>query len=308
MPQELWALWGAHWWHPDELIAIALILQAYLLGIGPLRVRYHWAERVERRHVIFFLSGLFVLFLAVASPLHDLSEVLFSAHMTQHVLLMLVVPPLLLLGTPRWLLSPVLRYVLIVPPLRLVRAPTPVLAAAVRHAPLLKLARVLTRPVVALVLFTAAFSLWHIPALYEASVRSDVVHVLEHGMFLVAAVLAWWPILSPSPDELPRLSDPAQMLYLFLFSITTTPVFAVLTFADQSIYPWYETALQAWGIAPLADQQTGGIIMKVPFTIVLLTVLAVVFFRWFDRGYLARDADEEDGEREGYGPPYSYVP
>jgi putative membrane protein len=138
--------------------------------------------RTARRHVASFLGALLVLFGALNGPLHNLSDTyLFSAHMAQHLVLTLLFPPLLLYGTPAWVVRPILK-------------PGWVTAAA----------RALTRPVPAAALFTAPIVLWHIPRFYEAALRHHNLHILQHLVFLATAVLMWWPILSPVP-ELPRL-------------------------------------------------------------------------------------------------------
>jgi len=126
-------------------------------------------------------------------PLHNLSDdYLFSAHMAQHLVLTLLFPPLLLYG-----------------------APAEVVRRLVRPVWVRRLAAVATRPLVAATLFTAPIALWHLPVLYEAAVRHHPLHIVQHLVFLATAVLMWWPVLSPVP-ELPRLSYPGQMLYLFL--------------------------------------------------------------------------------------------
>src|SRR5689334_4677953 len=115
--------------------------------------------------------------------------------MVQHLLLSLVVSPLLIMGTPGWMLRPALR--------------SRVVAAA---------ARAVTKPMTAFAIFNVVLIAWHLPVLYNAAMANHDVHIVQHLMFLVASVLMWWPVLSPMP-ELPRLSYPLQMLYLFLMSI-----------------------------------------------------------------------------------------
>ena len=174
----------------------------YLLGIGPLREKHNLAESADPRQVATFTLGVIVIFVSLLSPLHVLSDhYLFSAHMVQHLLLTLVAPPLLIIGTPDWLIRPLLRPNF-----------------------MFRLARLLTRPVLAFVAFSVIFSLWHIPSLYNLSVTNYLVHIAEHLIFMATAVLMWWPITSVMP-ELPRLSYPLQMMYLFLLSIAQIMVF-----------------------------------------------------------------------------------
>jgi putative membrane protein len=117
---------------------------------------------------------------------------------------------------------------------------------------------------------------------YEGALRGHAFHILEHLVFMTAAVIVWWPILSPLP-ELPRIPYPAQMLYLIILSISQTPLFAVITFSNDVIYSFYDAAPRVWNISPLADQQIGGIIMKVAWLVIFLPAICIVFLRWFYR-------------------------
>ena len=266
----LWAQWYGH---PEQLALLALAEVLYLLAVGPLRERYRLAPEADPRKVATFTLGILVLVVAVASPLHVLSEeYLFSAHMTQHVLMTLVAPPLLLLGLPDWLLRPLL---------------------AGRRA--LTTARVLTHPVVAFVAFNLVFSLWHIPALYETSVRNDWVHALEHVMFTGSGILMWWPLVSPA-RELPRLSYPLQMVYLFLVSVAQTIVFAPLVFSRSPVYDWYARAPKLFGLTPVTDQQVGAIIMKIGGGVILMGLIIILFYRWARREEMESRIDRIERE------------
>jgi len=240
------------------LIGLALQAGAYLACIGPLRKHFPGSEPVESARIQTFLLGSLVLFIALCSPIETLGDgYLLSAHMIQHLLITLVAPPLLLIGTPRWLFRPLLRLPLARP-----------------------IGRLLTNPIVAFLSFNIVFAGWHIPAYYETTLRSTPIHALEHLMFIATATLTWWPVFSPM-DELPRLPDPAQCLYLFLESIPPTILGALITFAGWVLYPTYARAPRVWGISPQIDQQAAGLIMWIPGALVYLLVLTVVFFRWF---------------------------
>jgi putative membrane protein len=198
-----------------------------------------------------------VLLFALVSPLDPLGdEYLFSAHMTQHLLLTLVVPPLLLLGTPDWLLRPVFRY------------------QTVRKA-----ARFLTSPLVAFLLFNAVFMIWHIPAWYEATLHNEDIHIFEHLLFISTGVLNWWPVLGPAP-EVPRLPAPAGVLYLFLEGIPTTILAAIITLSPSVLYPTYAVAPRITSLSPLSDQVTAGIIMWMPGGMIYLIGIIAVFLNW----------------------------
>ena len=252
--------WFEWHFHPDIILVVLLLEGAYLLGVGPWRTRFGWATAVQMRHVVLFSLGVVVLYVALTSPIHHLSDnFLFSAHMVQHLLLTLVTPPLLVAGTPGWLLRPLVRW-------------HPVLATG----------RFLTHPVIAFLLFSFVFSIWHLPVLYDLTLRNQPAHIAEHMLFLTTAVIMWWPVLSPL-KELPRASYPIQMLYLFFLSVPTGFIGGVITFSQEVLYPWYESVPRLWGISALADQQIGGLLMKIPGALTFLGVLTVVFFAWFYR-------------------------
>ncbi len=219
-----------------------------------------------------FCAGVAVAALALLSPLHVLGErYLLSAHMVQHLLLAQVVAPLLLLGTPGWMLRPLLR----LPPAQ-------------------ALARSLLTPLPAFLLFNLVFAAWHVPPLYELALRVEAVHALEHTTMIGLALVTWWPVFGPLP-ELPRLPYPAQLLYLFFESLPPTIIGAIITLAEIPIYRTYWVATRVFGLEPLADQQLGGLIMWIPGALGYFTVLTIVFFLWMER----RAASEE--------PPYHAV-
>lgn len=244
---------------PVLLAGLAGVTAIYLVALGPRRDRFPGAAPVGRWRVTAFLAGMGTTALALVSPLHVLGErYLLTAHMVQHLLLTLVVPPLLLLGTPGWLLRPLL------------------------HLPYARpFASFLTSPVVAFLLFNGTFALWHAPALYDLALRVAWVHILEHQSFALTALLSWWPVLSPLP-ELPRLSRPAQVLYLFLQSLPPTIIGALITFANAVLYPTYAAAPRLFGLSPLDDQQLAGLIMWVPGALVYLLALSIVFIVWLE--------------------------
>ena len=261
--------WTAWHGHPSVITGLMVLAGGYLVGVGPLRRRFGWAQGVSSGQVATFLTGVLVLFIALISPLHELGDnYLFSAHMTQHLLLTLVVPPLLLLGTPPWLLRPLLR------PPRVMRV-----------------ARFLTLPVMAFVLFNVVFVLWHVPALYDLALRERDIHILEHLTFLVAGVILWWPVLSLLP-ELPRAPYIVQMVYLFLQPTIPAILGAIITFSDGVLYTWYAEAPRIWDISAHTDQQVGGIVMWIPGGLAFLLTMAVVFLVWANK-------EESETRRQG---------
>ena len=209
--------------------------------------------------VVFYL-GILIAGLALLSPLHVLGErYLLSAHMIQHLLLTMVVPPLWLLGTPGWMLRPLLR-------IDVVRR----VAGTVLSAP------------PAFLLFNLVFCAWHVPPIYELSLHFEPAHILEHGVFVALALVTWWPVLGQLP-ELPRLPYGGQIMYLFFESVPPTIVGAIITLAEVPIYQTYWDAPRVFIMDPLADQQAGGLLMWIPMALVYFTVLTVVWFVWMER-------------------------
>jgi len=243
--------------HADVLgVALALI-GLYVYGLTRLAERH--APRgepvVTRRQIAWFSAGM-VLFLAVEVwPVHDIAEgSLYSFHMVEHLVLALIVPPALLKGTPWWLLRLLVR-------------------------PILPVLRILTRPIVALLLFNAVFALLHAPVVVEAMLGNSFAHFLIHAALMGSSFLMWWPVLGPIPD-LPKLTPLMSMGYLFLQSLIPTIPASFLTFADEPVFEIYETLPRLWGLSVLDDQLIAGLIMKIGGGIVLWTVIAVVFFTW----------------------------
>jgi putative membrane protein len=204
---------------------------------------------------------MLVLFASLNGPIHDLSDdYLFSAHMVQHLLLTLAVPPLLLAGTPGWMLRPVL--------------------SRRRIAPI---ARFFTRATIAFVVFNLTIALWHLPPFYNAAMAHHNLHIVEHLTFIAAAVLMWWPLLSQLP-EFPRLAYPGQMLYSFLISIPMSIVAVYIAMADRVLYPAYSAAPRVLPLSPLEDQLLGALIMWIPGGIIFMIIMTVIFFKWNARG------------------------
>jgi len=249
-----WLYWHGH---PSVILGLLILTGWYLLSVGPLRHRYQYSEDTGPGQIALFLTGLTILFVALLSPLHELGDnYLFSAHMVQHLLMTLAVPPLLLMGTPPWLVRSLLR-------------PTPVMS----------MARELTRPVMAFIIFSVVFAMWHVPAFYDLALRERGIHILEHVMFLSAGLIMWWPVLGRLP-ELPRPPYLVQILYLFVLPTITAILGAIITFADGVLYEWYAEAPRIWDISAHSDQQLGGIIMWVPGGLIFLFTLIVVFLVW----------------------------
>lgn len=218
-------------------------------------------ERRERgRRAVMFSIGMAILVLASSYPVHDLAEErLYSVHMVQHLLYTLVAAPLLVAGIPGWMWRKLLP------------------AGPVRTG-----FRVLTKPVVAIAVFNGLLLFTHWPEIVDASVRSEPVHFALHVLTVGSAVVMWWPVLSPLP-ELPALTPPAQMMYLFANSLAPTIPASFLTFGTTLLYPVYGSFPRIWGVSALTDQLMAGLIMKILGGLVLWGFIAVVFFDWHAR-------------------------
>jgi putative membrane protein len=236
-------------------------------GLLALWALYLWRASVHAKRTpsetpsalqhVYFAAGLIVLFGSLNGPVHDISDYyLFTGHMVQHLVLTFVAPPLLLLGTPGWMLRPALA--------------VPAVAT---------FARFVTAPRVAFALFNLVLAVWHLPPMYNSAMYYHEVHIVQHLMFLVTATISWWPLLSPMP-ELPRLSYPGQMLYSFLMTLPMTIVSVFIVYADHVLYPAYASAPRLWGLSPLEDQRLGGLIMWIPGGLFFYLLTSIIFFKW----------------------------
>ena len=206
-----------------------------------------------------FLAGLAALFLALGSPIEPFGPLLLQVHMMQHLLLMMVAPPLLWLGAP---LFPMIRGL-----------PRPIrtywLVPILRSPSLRRVFGRLTHPVPALALYVLMTWLWHAPAIYEVALRSPGWHRLQHVCFLGSSLLFWYPVVRPYPSR-PRWSRWLLIPYLLSADISNTVLSALLTFSDRVLYPHYEQIPRISGISAIDDQSTAGVLMWVPGSVAFL--------------------------------------
>ena len=241
--------------HLDVFAVLGGLAVVYLVAAR--RHERSTGERLEPRRRALFLGGVAVLLLGATWPMHDLAEgYLYSVHMVQHMLFTFIAAPLLLTGTPPWMWRELLR-------------PAPVRAAWA----------FVTRPLMALIVANGVLLFTHWPEVVTLSVGSELAHFLLHALLLGSAVVMWWPVLSPLP-ELPPLSRPAQLLYLFFQSLAPTIPASFLTFGTEPLYAVYATFPRIWGIGPLTDQLIAGLVMKLVGGAILWVVIATIFFRW----------------------------
>jgi putative membrane protein len=248
-------------WHNEPYLVGGLIVLGWLYALctGPLRARLAPGQPFPRAHAFRFYTALILFYLAVGSPLDQIGErFLLTAHMVQHQLLMYPAAVLFLMGLPAWLLAP-----------------------ATRRPALRAFLRFLTRPLICALIYILTLSIWHTPYLYDLALQNKYIHVLEHLMFFGAALLYWWPVLSPTP-ELPALARGPQLIYLLAVTIGMTPLFFFLAFADNVLYPTYEYAPRIIAnFTPMQDQVLGASVMKLGGLFVTFIALVITFYRWY---------------------------
>jgi putative membrane protein len=271
---------GVSWldWHLhlDVVLLCLGLLAGYWYAINDLRPRISDAGRVKTSQTVSFCLGVLVIYIAAGSPMHDLAErYLLTVHMTQHLLLTLVAPPLLLVGIPAWLWQ-----------------------AALRDRWVMSVARVAVNPLVAFGVFNFLIVITHLPHVVDYTLTHHWFHFAVHFALFVSAMMMWWPVLSNVP-ELPRLSEPFQMAYLFVQSILPAVIAAFMTFSHTAVYDFYEQAPRVWGISAVEDQQLAAGIMKAAGSVILWSFIAFAFFRWYAREQAVeqtprwRDVEEE---------------
>ncbi|HUQ80533.1 MAG TPA: cytochrome c oxidase assembly protein [Gemmatimonadaceae bacterium] len=289
-PHDLWTAWSF------EPVTILLLLGSAWLYLRGLRRLWHAAgtgRGVRRRDAVAFASGWTLLALGLLSPLHALGGVLFSAHMTQHELLMTVATPLLVSGRPLvpfiWALSPKWR------------------RATGRWTSLRVVARpwrFLTHPASAFALHAIAIWVWHLPSLYDATVGSELVHAAQHASFVGTSLLFWWVVLQPSAS---RGGVAVSIAMLFGTVLHTGALGALLTLTSRLLYTAYAATTGLWGLSPVDDQQLGGIIMWVPggLAYVVAALFLVVRLLRESEQRVARLEAAGLGGRESWEPPHS---
>lgn len=264
-----WQFFISGWdWEPSVMVGCAFLLLAY---VATLRFRFSW-------RAASFLFGVLLLLLALVSPLDTLADTyLFSAHMVQHILLILIVPPLLIMGIPEEVMN------------------------MIQRPRCAKIERVLSIPILAWTVGVGTMWLWHWPPLYNAALANEPLHIAEHLLFLISAVIFWWPVIAPVGDL--RLAPLWAAVYVFAACSAHTILAILITFAPLGIYPAYLQPADAygilpllrgqWGLTPAADQQWGGLLMWVPACTVYLAFILASLARWYRN-------PEEVGVPSGY--------
>jgi putative membrane protein len=256
-----------HWtWEPVTVALLLLSACWYAAGVRAVWHRAGIGRGVRVWQAVSFGVGLLSLWIALISPIVWLSTVLFSVHMSQHEILMLVSAPLLVFGHPLFAVLWALP--------RQTReawgrwAQTPAVARAWRAV---------TRPFTVFALHGLALWIWHAPRLYEAALQNDAVHALEHLSFVVTAALFWWAMIH---GKYGRLGYGVAVIYIFLTAVHSSVLGALMTVAPGLLYPDYAAAGAVWHVDALEDQQLAGLLMWVPSGVVFIAFGLALFAAW----------------------------
>jgi putative membrane protein len=266
MPQEYRAIFAK--WTPPIALTGTLILVSLVYIRGWAAIRRTRSDQFPLSRLGYFLLGLAVIWLAIASPLDGFADVLLSAHMVEHLLLMSFAPPLLLLGFP---MVPLLR--------GLPRAVTVLLFGPVLRTRMLRhLGHILTTPLVAWFAMNMVFLGWHVPAAYDFALEHERWHEFEHLCFLGTSILFWWPIIRPWPARASH-GGWLLLLYLVMADVVNTVLSAFLAFCDRPVYLYYLREPNSFHISPISDQRTGAVVMWVVGSMVFLIPAGVLTVR-----------------------------
>jgi putative membrane protein len=273
-PHDLWATWSL-----EPFVLAGLALSAWLYRRGARRMA---GRELRGRESFAFAGGWLALVVALVSPLDGLGAALFSAHMTQHEVIMLVAAPLLVLGRP---VAPFLLAL----PAHWRRG----LAAVWKTGPARRGWRFLISPLIAWLIHAAVLWTWHAPSLFQATLESEFVHAAQHLSFLASALLFCEALIHGRES---RMGYGAAVIYVFTTAVHTSALGALLIFSRTLWYPTYQGTTAAWGLSPVEDQQLGGLIMWVPAGVVYLVAGLLLFALWLresERRALRREAAAE---------------
>lgn len=256
-PHDLWTSWT---FAPVVVAGLAFGVWWYVRGVRRLWHAADVGRGIARWRVACFAGGILALALALLSPIDAVATALFAVHMTQHMLLVVVAAPLLLLGDPGlatlWALD--------------VPARRGVTAWWRRTRVVPTLWRTLRIPLVAWTLHVGTLWLWHLPTLYGAALRDERIHVAEHAAFFLTALVFWYPVVERTRR---RFRVGTTILYLFTAGLQCTLLGAAITFARHPWYVGHYGTTAAWGLTPLEDQQLAGLIMWIPAGLAYLVAL-----------------------------------
>jgi cytochrome c oxidase assembly factor CtaG len=284
-------------WSAPLGVNVSLCLAALVYGRGWLRIRTSFPNLIPPWRLAAFLAGVISLWIAVGSPLEAFDDVSLSIHMVQHLLLMTVAPPLILLSAPE---LPLLRGL----PQWITRE---VVGRFLCWTPVRWLGRIFADPAICWMAASATLIAWHVPAAFELALRSESWHKVEHACFFATSLMFWWPVIQPFPSvaKWPGWSIP---LYLFLGTLPGGALGAFLTFCDRVLYPSYASAPTIFNVSPLEDQIVAGALMWVFGTFVYM-VPAVALTVGLLSGETARSWSEAAiQKRRSAGDEYEHSP
>lgn len=255
-------------WAPWLMACIAMAFGLYVIGMLRMGATQRRAILGRWRAAAYF-AGLALLFVVLMSPLDTLSDDLFSAHMLQHMFLLLVIPPLLVYGRPviTWL------WAFDVKDRRAI-------VHGWKRGGCDAAFRFLMHPLCVWTLLSAALCFWHLPGPYDAALHHEWLHDLEHASFLLFSLQFWTLVIEPYGQRR-ALGYGATVIFVVSSGFVMGMIGAVLTFAPVPLYAAYLHTTQAYGMTPVQDQQVAGIIMWIPSNLVHAAALCTVFFAWF---------------------------
>lgn len=265
VPETLWSSWNF-----DPLLSLGILLGTWLYVRGVVALWRHAGPSsvIRRGHLVAFMGGMLSLMVALISPLDALGAALFSAHMVQHVILFLIAPMLFAAARPTvgmtWALPKRYRK----------RVLTGLHQWPVAHGA----QSFFSNPVAIWMIFTGVLWIWHVPALYDAALRSDLIHQVEHLSFLAAAYLFWSWLMQSSVGRSSR--GGLAVLFVFTSVMQSGLLGAILTFAGTTLYEGHVPYTAAWGLTGLEDQQLAGLIMWIPMGLWFTLTTVFVFFAW----------------------------
>jgi putative membrane protein len=264
-PHDLWSEWNSNFF---LLLSLEISAFLYLYGIQKVWRRAGVGRGLSLKRLIAFIGAVLALVVSLVSPLDALSGILFSAHMAQHLILILVVAPLLVISNF---------------PLALLWALPSIWRRVVAHdwkrsSALHVTWRFLSSPLIAWLTFALAMWFWHMPGPYQAALSNETVHACEHLTFLVTAMLFWWVLFDTIRPAYTRYG--LAVPYLFTTALHSGILGALLTFAAKPWYPFYETTVVPWGLSSLQDQQLAGIMMWLPGGTVFMLLSVLYFGAW----------------------------
>jgi len=251
-------------WNPLILIGLGSVAAGYAYAFYYFW-RHNWLERlvqrglIRRSHPWYFIAGLGAIFIALLSPVDILADMLFLMHMIQHILLMMVAAPLILLGLP----APFARWLIL-------------------ETRLKGMLTWLTHPMIAYTLLYANFLTWHVPTLYDAALRNALLHDLEHALFFYTALISWWRVIDPTQGWFPMWRwPPARWVYLIVNAPPNYVLGSILWASSSVWYSFYLEAPRLWDLSALQDQRYGGMLMWFQGWMYIMASM-IVFFIWYD--------------------------